>query len=163
MSIVTAVGRELAHRRLPADVLEVELTESALVHDAAALSAVLRHLHDLGVSIAIDDFGTGYASLSYLTSLPVDVVKVDREFVDDVATDSEHAAVVRFTAELGRAFGLTVVAEGVEDLSTLPLLQDLGVHTVQGYAIARPLEAADLESWLVRHDALTQVLTGASR
>jgi diguanylate cyclase (GGDEF)-like protein len=163
MSIVTAVARELAVRHLPADVLEVELTESALVHDAAALSSVLHRLHDLGVSIAIDDFGTGYASLSYLTSLPVDVVKVDREFVDDVTANPEHAAVVRFTAELGRAFGLTVVAEGVEDLSTVPLLQDLGVHTVQGYGIARPLEAADLESWLVRHDALTQVLTGASR
>ena len=160
IAIVTSIGMALQARNLPASVLEVELTESAMVQNPAALAAVLHRLHDLGVKVAIDDFGTGYASISYLTSLPVDVLKIDREFVADVCTNNRHAAVVEFSTELARAFGMTVVAEGIEDPETLHRLGELGVHMAQGYFVARPAEALAFDEWLVRHELLQLALAG---
>ena len=149
--IVAALGRELAVRDLDPSSIEVELTESAMASDSGALADVLGRLDDLGVPIAIDDFGTGFASVSYVAGLPVDVLKIDREFVDDVRTNPRHEAVVQFTASLGRAFGMTVVAEGVEDLADLPVLARLGVDQIQGYGLARPMDAADVPTWWEQH------------
>ncbi len=154
-AIVTLIASELGRRNLPPHLLEIELTESSLVDQPERLAANLRRLHDeVGVSIAIDDFGTGYASLAYLTSFPVDVLKIDRSFVADVCTSAHDQAVVRFTTDLGRSFGMKIVAEGVEDAATIERLGTLGVEIVQGYHVARPAEAATFEIWLDLHRGL---------
>ena len=104
----------------------------------------------MGVSLAIDDFGTGYASISYLTSLPVDVLKIDRAFVGRMLNDRTAAAVVKFTLDLSRHLGLLVVAEGVEDATTLAELLRLGCDHAQGYLIAKPMTADRMLSWMTR-------------
>ena len=117
------------------------------LEDPRAASATVHALAEIGVSVALDDFGTGYSSLSYLKRLPVDELKIDRTFIRDLATDRADAAIVRSVIDLGRRFGVKTVAEGVEDEATLRRLGDDGVTLAQGFHIARPLAAADLEAW----------------
>jgi EAL domain-containing protein (putative c-di-GMP-specific phosphodiesterase class I) len=107
----------------------------------------LRRLHDIGVRLAVDDFGTGYSSLAYLRRLPVDEVKVDRTFVQGMATDPGDLAIVRAVVDLSRHFGLTVVAEGVESELTLELLEEMGCDIGQGFFFSRPLPYERLEAW----------------
>jgi len=107
----------------------------------AALSAA-------GVRVALDDFGTGYSSLSYLKRLPVDELKIDRSFVFEMGSDPADAAIVQTAIDLGRRLGIGVAAEGVEDAVTLRRLTDYGAMTAQGFHIARPLPADELETWL---------------
>jgi diguanylate cyclase (GGDEF)-like protein len=145
------VARALAAHGLEANALELELTESSLLVDPDAARATLARLHDMGITLAIDDFGTGYASLSYLTTLPVDVVKIDQSFVRDVVTDKQSQAVVRFSLDLARSLGLEVVAEGVEDEATQRWLAAAGCDDIQGYYFSRPQPASDLTPWLVAH------------
>ena len=102
----------------------------------------------MGVRISIDDFGTGYSSLSYLKRLPVDELKIDRSFVSHLATDDHDLAIVRSTISLAHDLGLTVVAEGVEDLATWKVLAQLDCDVVQGYYLSRPLTADALVRWL---------------
>jgi len=149
-SLVENVRVALARHSLPASALELELTESAVLHDQARADETLRHLRDMGVKLAIDDFGTGYASISYLTTLPVDVLKIDRTFVANLLTDRTAAAVVKFTLDLSRHLGLQVVAEGVEDARTLAELLRLGCDHAQGYLIAKPMTADRMLGWMTR-------------
>ena len=146
--LVSRVQHTLDRHGLPADLLELELTESAVLGDHAQASATLEALRDLGVTLAVDDFGTGYASISYLTTLPLDVLKIDRSFVGVLRTDRTAAAVVGFTMDLARHLGLRVVAEGVEDEPTLDALRDLRCDQAQGWLISRPMFAEDLLVWL---------------
>jgi len=120
--------------------LVLELTESALVDDVADVG-VLARLRETGVRIAVDDFGTGYSSLSYLRELPIDVVKIDRSFVQDVTQGGTGEALIDAIVHLCGALGLQVVAEGVETQSELDVLRHLGVPAVQGFLFARPLPA----------------------
>jgi EAL domain-containing protein (putative c-di-GMP-specific phosphodiesterase class I) len=108
----------------------------------------LRRIDDSGVRISIDDFGTGYSSLAYLRKLPFSEIKIDRSFVKGIANDSEDAAIVRSTSELGHNLGLSVVAEGVEDEPTLQMLSSFGCDAAQGYYLGRPMPAAELAVWL---------------
>jgi diguanylate cyclase len=108
---------------------------------------VLSELHDLGIKVAIDDFGTGYASLAYVSSLPVDSLKIDRAFVLDVTSGGQGASIVQFSIQLGRSLGIAVVAEGIEDAETLARLTELGCDEAQGYYVSRPLAAPDLDAW----------------
>lgn len=119
---------------------------------------VLHQLHDLGLSLSLDDFGTGYSSLAYLQRLPVDEVKIDRTFVVGLNTDSrDHSrALIRSITGLGANLGLRIVAEGVEDQTTLDTLRALGCHIAQGYHISRPLTAVHLRAWLLRESQNTQ-------
>jgi len=126
----------------------VELTETAVLSDPDRARRALTDLHDLGVRVAIDDFGTGYASLAYVSSLPIDILKIDGSFVHHLTTDVKAEAIVRFTLELGRSLGLTVVAEGVEDAAIYSRLVSLGCEYVQGYHVARPMAAGDLGHFL---------------
>ncbi len=140
---VAVVSRILAETRLPAACLELELTESLLVQDAAGATLdTLTRLKALGVRIAIDDFGTGYSSLAYLRRFPIDKLKIDQAFVRDIATDPEDAAIVNLIIELGRILKLSTIAEGVEDPQQLAFLRERGCTKVQGYLFGRPIPAA---------------------
>jgi EAL domain-containing protein (putative c-di-GMP-specific phosphodiesterase class I) len=133
---------------VPARLLRVELTESAMMADIDLALDVLLRLSALGVRASIDDFGTGYSSLAYLKSLPVDELKIDRSFVQHMANVEADTAIVRSTVTLSHSLGLHVVAEGVEDQETLNLLAVLGCDTAQGYYLSRPVPPRDLERWL---------------
>ncbi len=126
----------------PAD-LTLEITESVLMNDTAAAIARLRELKALGVRLAIDDFGTGYSSLSYLKHLPVDIVKIDKEFVDDIARGPQEAALAGTIVALSETLHLKTVAEGIEDADQLRALRRLGCDYGQGYLFAKPMPAEE--------------------
>jgi diguanylate cyclase (GGDEF)-like protein len=129
------------------DQLMLEITESALISDPDRVIDVLSRLRAGGVRISIDDFGTGYASLAYLQTLPLDEVKIDRRFVADLA-DHRSGAIVHAIAELGLAFGLDIVAEGIEDENTRLAVIAAGCNVAQGYHICRPIPEPQLRGWL---------------
>ena len=128
--------------------LGVEVTESALASDPIRAVDILSHLHDMGVWIAIDDFGTGYSSFAALKRLPVDEIKIDKSFVMGLTTDTQDAAIVRATVNLGQSVGLAVTAEGVENEETADYLAELGCDLAQGYYYSRPVPAGDITPWL---------------
>lgn len=134
--------RLLRHYRVPADALQLEITEGALIADPERALAVIQRIHALGVRLAIDDFGTGYSSLSYLQRLPLDTLKIDMSFVRQMLLSHADAMIVHSTIGLAHNLGLRVVAEGVEDAATLEMLREIGCDEAQGYHIARPLPAA---------------------
>lgn len=125
--------------------LELEITESAIIHDPARALATLEAIHALGVRVSIDDFGTGYSSLSHLRKLPVSTLKIDLSFVTSMARNREDGAIVHSIIHLGHNLGLNVIAEGVEDERTLKLLQELKCDEAQGYLVGRPMSAAEIE------------------
>jgi diguanylate cyclase (GGDEF)-like protein/PAS domain S-box-containing protein len=128
--------------------LELEVTESTLLADARRASASLSRLRAAGVTIAIDDFGTGHSSLRMLAGLPIDVLKIDRSFVHDLATNRSNRLIVQTTISLAKSLGLKTVAEGVETPEQLELLRELGCSAIQGYLIGRPVSARDISTWL---------------
>jgi EAL domain-containing protein (putative c-di-GMP-specific phosphodiesterase class I) len=125
----------------------VEITESSLADDQVV--AVLRRLADHGVDVAIDDFGTGYSCLATLRELPAATLKIDRSFLRDLDTDHRACAVFEAILQLANALGLDVVAEGIETKAIAEMLRDRGVRKAQGFLYARPMTAADLETWLL--------------
>jgi diguanylate cyclase len=143
-----SVLAELAANGVRPDRFIVEITEDVLMTDPDRSLAALAALSSAGVRVALDDFGTGYSSLSYLKRLPVDELKIDRSFVFEMGSDPADAAIVQTAIDLGRRLGIGVTAEGVEDGATLRRLTDYGAGIAQGYHIARPMPAADLEAWL---------------
>lgn len=137
--------------------LELELTESIVMQEADATSRSLEALRTLGVGLAVDDFGTGYSSLGYLKRLPIAKLKVDGSFVKDIERDAADRAIVEAIVSLGRALGLTLVAEGVENRGALGVLSKLGCHQAQGYYYCRPLPAEEFERWLSEFTASDHV------
>ncbi|SNS85130.1 diguanylate cyclase (GGDEF) domain-containing protein [Asanoa hainanensis] len=127
--------------------LTFEIKEEGVLDGTDRPMPTLRRLRDIGVRLSVDDFGTGYSSLSYLRRLPVHEVKVDRSFVQGMATDPADLAIVNAVVTLSQQFGLTVVAEGVESELTLELLQDIGCEVGQGFLFSRPLPYERLEAW----------------
>jgi diguanylate cyclase (GGDEF)-like protein len=144
------VGRLLSEHGVPAALLRLEVTESAVMGDAARCMEVLQRLHDLGVKLSIDDFGTGYSSMAYLRRLPVDELKIDRSFVLGMTTTAHDAVLVRTAIDLGHNLGLTVVAEGVEGVEHVSALRDLGCDIAQGYHYARPMGGEQMSELLAR-------------
>ena len=144
--IVRTVEGILSRTGLPPRHLTLEITETALMADAASALLVLRALKDIGVLLAIDDFGTGYSSLSYLQRFPLDILKVDSNFVEDLGAGAggEGEEIVSAVINLAHALGLKVVAEGVETEQQLDALRSLGCDFAQGFLFSRPLPAADL-------------------
>jgi len=130
-----------------AGALRLEITESALLSDPARAVATMHRLRDLGVRLSIDDFGTGYSSMSYLRTLPLDEVKIDRSFVLDMVRSRRDTAVVQSVVDLAHSLGLRVVAEGVEDQPTLEALAELGCDLAQGFHIGRPMTGPALLDW----------------
>jgi diguanylate cyclase (GGDEF)-like protein len=152
------VAELLARWEVPARLLVVEITESAIMADPAHAMQILGRLNQMGVGLSIDDFGTGYSSMAYLKSLPVHELKVDRSFVSQMTSNSSDAVIVRSTVDLGRNLGLRVVAEGVEDQTTLEALDALGCDAVQGYHVSRPVTPDDLIDWLELRARLASVV-----
>lgn len=137
------IERTLARHRLPPGVLELELTETAAMADAARTLRLFGELHDLGISLAIDDFGSGHSSLSYLKNLPFDKLKIDREFVTRVHEQPDSQAICRALIELSRGLGLRVLAEGVECREEMDSLSRLGCTLFQGFYFSRPIAGSD--------------------
>lgn len=133
--------------------LVLELTESAAMKDLSNTLRVMEQLRVLGVRFSIDDFGTGYSSLSHLKRLPVDEIKIDRSFIQELEARPNDEVIVRSTINLGHALGLKVVAEGVEQPTSFEALKRLGCDLVQGYLVSRPLSASDLTRWAIERTA----------
>ena len=140
--------------------LELELTESIMIHDAEAVLATVRQLKQLGLKLSIDDFGTGYSSLSYLKRFDVDKLKIDQGFVRDLARNPDDAAIVRAIIQMAASLGLQTIAEGVEDAAALALLRRFGCDEAQGYHFARPMTAQALADLLARGQPFQLALDG---
>jgi EAL domain-containing protein (putative c-di-GMP-specific phosphodiesterase class I)/CheY-like chemotaxis protein len=131
--------------------LELEVTETALIHNISGAASALAHLRSLGIKISIDDFGTGYSSLSYLNKLPVDIIKIDRSFISAMFQTDSGLDLVRNMITLGNDLGLQVVAEGVEEQQQLDKLTEFGCRTFQGFYFSRPLTAGQFEEFIISH------------
>jgi EAL domain-containing protein (putative c-di-GMP-specific phosphodiesterase class I) len=143
----------LARAALPASALTLEITETVMLTDTEATLGRLHELKALGVRLAIDDFGTGYSSLAYLHRFPVDVLKIDRAFVDGLGRAGHDATLTRAIVAIGDALGLPMVAEGVERAEQVDALRALGCTLAQGFHFARPMEAAALSARLAEDAA----------
>jgi diguanylate cyclase (GGDEF)-like protein len=150
-----AIAERLAHHGIPPSLLELEVTERTIMSDPQRVTATLADLRAIGVTIALDDFGTGYSSLAHLSTMPLDVLKIDQAFVRNMATNAKDTVIVRSTIELARNLELTTVGEGVEDELTWTQLRTLGCDTIQGYIISRPKPAAELTQYLQHLPQLT--------
>ncbi len=128
--------------------LILEITESSIMANLQGALSIMNELRNLGLSLSVDDFGTGYSSLSYLKRLPVSELKIDQSFVAHMEKGSDDAIIVRSTIDLAHNMGLTVVAEGVENLATYDMLKAMGCDFLQGYYISRPLPAEELSQWI---------------
>jgi EAL domain-containing protein (putative c-di-GMP-specific phosphodiesterase class I) len=148
-SLIRTVEETLASSGLPANRLEIEITETVLLQEGDTL-ATLHTLRGLGVRIAMDDCGTGCSSLSYLRSFPFDKIKIDQSFVGELAAGGESMAIVRAVTGLGRSLGISTTAEGVETAEQLSLLRSEGCNEVQGFLFSPALPAADVEKMLRR-------------
>jgi len=142
------IQKMLSRVGAPADSLELEVTESAIIYDPRRAQIVLEGLSDMGLRIAIDDFGTGYSSLTSLKNLPVSTIKIDKSFVMAMDEDNSDAAIVKSTIQLGRNLGLEVVAEGVETPNAWARLADMGCDLAQGYYLSRALDGSRFMGWL---------------
>jgi diguanylate cyclase (GGDEF)-like protein len=148
--IVDSVATNLNEFGLDAGALCLEITEGVVVQDIDATQKTLTELKNLGVQIAVDDFGTGYSALTYLKSLPVDTLKIDKGFVRHLGTDSGDLAIVQSIMALAQAFGLDVVAEGVETAVAARILLELGCVRAQGFLLSQPVDATAMEALLAR-------------
>ena len=149
-SFTEEVLAALHRAEVPPALLKLEVTESALMSDPVTARTVLRELDGVGIEISIDDFGTGYSSLAYLADLPVSEVKIDQSFVSRMAAHANEKIIVNSTIDLAHHLGMRAVAEGVEQPGMLGGLEALGCDAAQGYAISRPLPAAEATRWMRR-------------
>ena len=148
---VDKVRHALAHHRVVASRLKLEITESMFASDQDSIIAKMREIRGLGVGFSLDDFGTGYSSLSYLRRLPLDQLKIDQSFVREVLTDANDAAIARTVIALGQSLGLAVIAEGVELQGQRDFLAAHGCDLCQGYLISRPLPIAQFDRFVAEH------------
>jgi EAL domain-containing protein (putative c-di-GMP-specific phosphodiesterase class I) len=147
------VASALADARLPASMLELEITETALIENIDQAIGILQRLRATGVRISIDDFGTGLASLSYLKRLPIDQLKIDISFIRDVLHDPSDAQIVKAIINLGHSLDLEVVAEGVEEVAQRDFLVAAGCDLIQGFLFMPPMDAAAFANYLQRQSS----------
>ncbi len=142
--LIQAVTRALQESGLDPARLELEITESVMIHDFDSALSVLHQLKNLGVSISMDDFGTGYSSLSYLRSFPFDKIKIDQSFVRELGNKSDCKAIIRAVTGMCESLGITATAEGVETTQQLNLLQAERCTEIQGYLVSKPRPAIEI-------------------
>ena len=152
----------ILHRTgLPPALLQIELTESVMLHAADRAAAAMQTLRGRGVSFAIDDFGTGYSRLSYLAKLPFDALKIDRSFLPGLESRSQVKALVHSLIAMAHNLGMRVIVEGIEQPEQVSLVQEMGAHDVQGFLLGRPLaDPATLISQLAKKDEELCVAAG---
>jgi diguanylate cyclase len=143
------IERLLSTYGLPPEALQLEITESMIMSDPERALSTVSRLSDLGVRLSVDDFGTGYSSLANLRKMPINELKIDRSFVSPMLRNESDLIIVRSTINLGHDLGLNVIAEGVEDSSTLEQLAYLGCDLAQGYHVSKPMPADVFNDWLV--------------
>lgn len=146
--LIDCIAKTLAQTNLPSQYLEAEITESLLLDDSRKVLEILNKLNELGIMIALDDFGTGYSSLSYLKRYPIDIVKIDRSFVQDLTENIEDSAISSAIITMSHTLKMDVIAEGVETQEQATYLKNLGCNEIQGYWLSRPMPAKDLQGWL---------------
>jgi diguanylate cyclase (GGDEF)-like protein len=146
------IERLLSSYSLPAEALQLEITESMIMSDPDRALTTVTRLSDLGVCLSVDDFGTGYSSLANLRRLPINELKIDRSFVSPMLQDESDLIIVRSTINLGHDLGLRIIAEGVEDGATLERLALLGCDLAQGFHLSRPMPSDAFHTWLQRSD-----------
>ena len=147
---VQSIKQRLAHFNVPAHLIELEITETAIMDDEEFGISVLQALSALGISLSIDDFGTGYSSLGYLQRFPVNKLKIDQSFVRNMATDTRDQALVLSICQLAKNLGLDIIAEGVEEHAQLEKLKEYNCDLIQGYLLSRPIPANEFEEFLAK-------------
>ena len=147
-SLSQQVAHILKDTGLSPHLLELEITETALIQDADAAVRTLNELKELGIQLAVDDFGTGYSSLSYLQKLPIDTLKIDNCFVRGVTTDPKNQVILKSAIQMGHDLGLCIIAEGVETVDEQSLLETYQCDFAQGYLIGKPMNAQKLQTYL---------------
>ncbi len=138
----------LRETNLTASSVKLEITETMLMENTSSITAMLQQIRDLGMQISLDDFGTGYSSLSYLHKFPLNTLKIDRSFINRMDTDSESTEIVRAIVSLAHNLNMDIVAEGVETVSQLLVLRELGCEYGQGYFVSKPLNRETIEALL---------------
>lgn len=151
----------LSLNNVPASSICFEITESALMEDPKKAKRTIEQLSEIGIDISIDDYGTGYSSLAYVKKLPVNELKIDREFVKNMTSNKQDIAIVRSTIELGHNLGMKVVAEGIENQEEMDMLKTLGCDHAQGFLISEALNSSDLEDW-IKEQNLTETIESNS-
>jgi EAL domain-containing protein (putative c-di-GMP-specific phosphodiesterase class I) len=146
--LISTVLSALAASGLSASRLELEITETVLLHDAEPTLAMLQKLREIGVRITMDDFGTGYSSLSYLRKFPFDKIKIDQSFIRDMSNHDDSLAIVRAVVAMSSSLSIGTTAEGVETYAQLERLKSEGCTEAQGYLFSPPKAAADVNAWL---------------
>jgi EAL domain-containing protein (putative c-di-GMP-specific phosphodiesterase class I) len=152
--LVDMLEATLAESELPAERLELEVTESVIMRNMEASIATMQRIRDLGISISLDDFGTGYSSLFYLKKLPIDTIKIDRAFVRDLPHNREDVAIIQGIIAMARSLNLEVVAEGVETLEQLDFLRQSHCHLMQGFYFSQPVPSDQFQALLERGASL---------
>jgi EAL domain-containing protein (putative c-di-GMP-specific phosphodiesterase class I) len=147
--LLPCIDRLIESSGIATDMLEMEITESAAMHDPEQTRLLLHELRLRGIKVAIDDFGTGYSSLSYLKLFAIDRIKIDRSFVKDIETDTNDAVIVNATIALAHSLGLEVIAEGVETAEQSHFLRANGCDEAQGYFFGRPMPLAEFERFVL--------------
>ena len=146
------VAQALAAAGIAAGQIHLEITEGALMHDVSSAWTVLRQAKALGVKLALDDFGTGYSSLSYVRRFSLDMLKIDKSFIDGIDSSPEDRAIVEHVIGMAQALGMVTVAEGIERPEQLQWLRRLGCRLAQGFVLSRPIPGEDFEALLERHE-----------
>ncbi len=159
-NLTTVVQCALDKSGMPADLLELELTESLVMDDPEMAQIAMKELKDLGVHLSLDDFGTGYSSLLYLRSFPFHQLKIDREFVSDIPSDTSAAALMNGIISIARNLNLETVAEGVETQEQLNFLVKSECDILQGFLFSKPLPADQYAQFLRQGTSLASVLEG---
>jgi diguanylate cyclase (GGDEF)-like protein/PAS domain S-box-containing protein len=140
----------IARHGIPSDSLELEITESMLMHNADSVVAMMREFGEAGILMALDDFGTGYSSLSYLKRFPIDNLKIDQSFVRGIPADQDDCAIARAIISMAKNLRLSVIAEGVETAAQLEFLREAGCDEIQGYYFSRPIPADEFAALLIK-------------
>jgi EAL domain-containing protein (putative c-di-GMP-specific phosphodiesterase class I) len=141
IDLIDEIKRLLEKYHLPPNSLNLELTESLVIEDTKYITSMLKKLRELGISVQIDDFGTGYSSLGYLNTLPIDVLKIDRTFINQLGTTDSGLEIIQTILALAHGLGMKVIAEGVETDEQMSKLESMGCEYMQGFLFANPVDA----------------------